>query len=354
MNFSKAVIVGASEPVSKAISKLKSTGLCALVFDGNKYLGVIDERALREKKTDTAKTSCASMAMKTPVLAPDASVQQICRAFFAGRFKTIPVMDNSEVLGVVGRWDILEMLEKGGYLKGHKVSSHMTSPIMTVDAHASVSSANAIMREANVRRLAVIENGRLVGVISVFDLLPTRATDEKNVPKADIGGKEREKLPVYSFMNEQVETIESDAPLSQAVRDMFKAKRAALIVVDGNRPVGIITAKDVLGAVVATKMQLPVVVSGLHGAEKAIYDDVVAEGEKILKKLKSICGTGSLMMHIKETGSEFFVSAHAKGGPSLRSHASEHSLMDAVRCSLDELMEQARRYKSERISKRKN
>ncbi|MFH1306999.1 MAG: CBS domain-containing protein [Candidatus Micrarchaeota archaeon] len=354
MQLSKAITVNANEPVSKAISKIKKYGLGVLVFEGKKYLGIIDERKLREKSMDPAKTFAKSMVIATPIIRIEDSSEDICRSFFAGRFKTLPVMDKNKLIGSIGRWDILSMLDKEGYLKGHKVRNHMSSPIMTVDAYASSSVANTIMREGNVRRLAVLENGRLVGVVSVFDLLPTRMRHESKIPRIKGKGKKSTDLPVYSFMKKEVETISFNSSLSDAVKKMLNKKRAGLIVVEKERPAGIITAKDILEVVVRERMRLPVVVSGLHGTEKSLSEDIAKEGEKLLKKLKKTIGATALSLHIKQTGREYFVSAHIRGRNMLRTSSSEFGLMNAVREAMDELEKQAEKAKITGMSKRRN
>ncbi|MFH0927091.1 MAG: CBS domain-containing protein [Candidatus Micrarchaeota archaeon] len=353
MELSKAIIVSADEFVSKALAKMKKTGFSALVFDGKKYIGVVDERSMRERRMDATKSKCANIAIKTPVLKSDLEIDEVCRAFFAGRFKTLPVMDGTKVLGTVDRWSVLAAVEKEGFLRGHKVYGHMSSPIMTVNAHSSASVANAIMREANVRRLAVVENGGLVGVVSVFDLLPTREGAEQRNPGMGMDKNSPENFPVYSFMKREIETIDMAASLSNAVHQMIGAKRAALIVVDDKRPVGIITSKDILKATVRSHLKLPVIISGLHGIDKELSEDIMDIGEKLLSKIRG-AGAEGLSMHIKGEGNMYFVSAHLLGKTKLRSHASNYELVAAVHEAVDELAAQAASFKVTGISRRRN
>jgi len=354
MEFSKAIIVSSEDFVSQALPKIKRTGTCALVFDGKKYPGAIDERALREKRMDPAKTKCNKMAVKTPTLSKDSDIIGICSAFFAGRLKALPVMDGTKVLGMIDRWTLMFSADKAGYLKGHKVTDHMSSPIMSVNSHASAAVANSIMRDANVRRLAVVQNGNLVGIVSVFDLLPTRERDDKR--SREIMGatkNSQERLPVYSFMKTAVETIEFGASLSEAVKKMLDRKIAALIVVDGQRPVGIITSKDILKTVVRAQMKLPVVISGLDEINKDLGVDIINYGEKLLSKLRK-GGASGISIHIKREGNHYFVSAHLTGDMKLRSHASNFELMTAVRDVIDEIESQAQKVKVMGISGRRN
>ena len=77
MEISNAITIDAGEPVSKAISKIKGSGLGVLVFEGKEYVGMVDERQLREKKFAPAKTKVGKLAVRTPVLSPTSSVDSI-------------------------------------------------------------------------------------------------------------------------------------------------------------------------------------------------------------------------------------------------------------------------------------
>jgi len=354
MQYSKAIIVEAQQPVTKAISKIRGSGLAALVFEGKKYVGILDERMINEKRIDPGKALCSTLAVKTPSLSPSMDPLEISRAFLSGRFKSLPVFDSGKLLGTVGRFDLLSMLDKGGYLKGHKVSGHMTSPMVTIDYDANVGAATALMRESGVRRLAIIKNKKLAGLVSVFDLMDA-TRDEKNLPRMkDGGGAKIERLPLASFMKDSVVSVGKDAPLSEVVKLILRTRRAGIIVSENEMPVGIITASDILDAALRSQMQLPVMVSGLHGMEKEFGDDVVLEGEALLSKLQKRLDVDGISIHIKQAGKEYSVSMHVRGMDSLRSCGSAYELMAAMRDAVDDIMAQARKRKRGGISKRRN
>lgn len=356
MELARARVVDAKDNVSKAIAQMKKSGLGILVFKEKKlienYVGMIDERQLRDyRKSDPAKITAKKFAIKTPTLDVDDDVIEICKKFFAGRFKTLPVFDKRKLAGVMDRWGILNLVDQKGLLKRQKVESYMTSPIISIDANAPASVANSYMREANVRRLAVIESGHLVGVVSVFDLLPTRVSNTGNVPR--MKKEECRNIPVKSLMKNNVETISIRESLSNAVKKMLKTKRAALIVVEKKRPVGIITAKDILEVAMHKERETKVFVSGLNELEKNALEDIVFEGEKVLKKISSITPTESIRIHVKKTGKQYYVTASTIAKTSYRATASEFSLMGAITEVFREIKKQAAKTKTARKKDRK-
>lgn len=352
MKMASAITVQGSEPLSKALSLLTQNGVGILVFDKKKYLGIIDERGMRSSSGDASASKCRNAAMRTPVLSPNTPTIEICKAFFSGRFKTLPVMEGDKIIGVVTRWEVLNSLSDEGLLGGQTVGAHMASPILTIDQHAPLSVADATMQQANVRRLAVINNGHLVGLISVHDLLKAKMGPKQRRPQMRMGTNGMNTL-VSSFMREQVETISPEASLFDAVANMLERSVAALIVTEGKRPVGIITAKDIFESILYHQEGTPVQVSGLHDIEKSAAQDVVEAGQAMLEKVGKGIGAESLTIHVKKTGNEYFVSAHIHGDVRLLASASDYDLMGAVTGVLEELKTQALKRKETGIQSRK-
>jgi ribosome-associated translation inhibitor RaiA len=160
---------------------------------------------------------------------------------------------------------------------------------------------------------------------------------------------------VSSFMKEKVETIPPEASLLQAAAAMLEKQVPALIVVDGQRPVGIITAKDIFESALYREDERNMLVSGLSGLDKEASDAVVSDGRKMLGKIGNSLPIEALAFHVKKTGKEYFVSGHIRGPiAQLRASASDYDLMGAVAMVLDELRTQALKHKHTGIERRKN
>ena len=278
---------------------------------------------------------------------------EACSAFFSGHFKTLPVMEGSKLLGVVTRWEVMNAMREEGLLTGNTVGVHMASPILTIDANAPLSVADATMKQANVRRLAVLSNGHLVGLLSVYDLLKAKTGPKERRPqlKTNATGLHAR---VSSFMKENVETIEPTENLLAAVTKMLDKQVAALVVSEGLRPVGIITSKDIFESALYHHENAKVQVSGLHGMEKAAAQDVVEAGQAMMAKFGNTIQVESLTLHVKMTGQEYHVSAHLHGDIPILASASDFDLMSAVTAVLEEIKTQALKHKKTGIGKRQN
>lgn len=127
------------------------------------------------------------------------------------------------------------------------VKWRMTAQPFTIGPDATVPQAIELMRQHNVRKLPVLSEGKLVGVVSQSDIdraSPSMATSFSAGEVAYLFGK----LKVSKVMTRNPETIGVDALLEEAAILMRDKKIEMLPVMDGQRLVGVITESDLLDA----------------------------------------------------------------------------------------------------------
>ena len=91
----------------------------------------------------------------------------------------VPVVDNGRVLAVVTDRDIVvRVVAEGGSLLG-PVGPIATKSLICVTPDMSTSEAGELMSEHQIRRLPVVENDRLVGIVSIGDLAVKEGKDSR-------------------------------------------------------------------------------------------------------------------------------------------------------------------------------
>ena len=91
------------------------------------------------------------------------------------------IRKDQEILGIVTETDIVQkVVANGSDPSRTSVESIMSSPLLTIESEKSVIDANDLMDERHVRHLAVTEGDRIVGVISVRDLLRSLYEEEES------------------------------------------------------------------------------------------------------------------------------------------------------------------------------
>lgn len=129
-------------------------------------------------------------------------------------------------------------------MKGMRVRDLMTTDVRTIGRNDKVSDADALMTSARVRHLPVLDDdGQLAGILSRRDVYRTalqRTFGYGEKAQDRILGN----LVVKELMTNRVETVAPDAPVEDAAKRMLEKKISALVVVEGERVVGILTESD--------------------------------------------------------------------------------------------------------------
>jgi CBS domain-containing protein len=132
-----------------------------------------------------------------------------------------------------------------GILARKKVSS-----VWSIGPNATVIDAIRLMDEKNVGALPVVDNGKLVGIVSERDY--TR--------KIILKGRSSKDTPVSDIMIKQVLTVNPSTSITECMRTMTDRRVRHLPVLDGSNLIGILSIGDV--------------VNWLISAQKAMIDNL--------------------------------------------------------------------------------
>ncbi len=124
----------------------------------------------------------------------------------------------------------------------------MTRKVITVPSHAHVVDAKRIMQEHNFRRLPVVDDGKLVGLVTERALervVPTGGSSAGGMWDFVYSVGTMYRTPVGSVMRKDVVTVTPDMTAEQALALAQSKKVGALVVVEnGGKVVGIMTTND--------------------------------------------------------------------------------------------------------------
>jgi CBS domain-containing protein len=82
---------------------------------------------------------------------------------------------DGEIVGIVSERDIVRALpQRGPEVLNAEVSEIMTSPLVTATPHTDVVDAMRSMTDKRVRHLPVLDDGELVGIVSIGDIVKNR------------------------------------------------------------------------------------------------------------------------------------------------------------------------------------
>ena len=123
----------------------------------------------------TIRSILAHKGSEVMTLRSDATVMQAVDLLAERRIGAIPVVDHGEVVGVMSERDVIYRLRTdGAQILDWPVSRVMTSPAVTVTREMSVLEAMAQITRRRIRHLPVVEDGQLIGIVSIGDLVKHR------------------------------------------------------------------------------------------------------------------------------------------------------------------------------------
>jgi CBS domain-containing protein len=194
--------------------------------------------------SDWAERLPAGEIMSSPVfcLAPDDPLDKGARLMLQKKISAIPLVGQGSLLGIVTETDFLNCCVGEEPWQRQSVLEHMTAHVFQVPPHEPIRSAWHLMRDKQIRHLAVTDHDTLEGVLSDRDLLAGISWDA--------AGPDGIQDRVRDIMTTKVAVIEPDGTLSDAALRMIDWKIGALPVVDHGRLTGIITETDLLKVLV--------------------------------------------------------------------------------------------------------
>jgi acetoin utilization protein AcuB len=124
------------------------------------------------------------------------------------------------------------------------VRSKMTTNPFTISPGQSIPEAQELIEKHGIKRLPVMKNGKLVGIVSKEDILQASPSKATALSMGEINYL-LSKIKVGKIMNKELITISSDALLEEAATLMRDNNVGFLPVVDDGKLVGIITESDI-------------------------------------------------------------------------------------------------------------
>jgi len=172
----------------------------------------------------------------------DETVVSAARMMSEKNISCIVVLDDEgEMAGIVTETDFLErIVGRDRDLDRRRVREIMSSPVTSGSASLSVLEAADIMEERHIKRLPIVDGGRLIGLATQTDLV--RALTSFGVRKR-----------VADVMTEHVTGIQRTATVTEAAELMTSCNISCVVAVEQDEAVGVLTEKDLLRKVVAQR-----------------------------------------------------------------------------------------------------
>jgi len=188
------------------------------------------------------------MTPEVATIAPESTLYEAAQLMGEKRIGSLIVMKYDTPVGIITERDLLNVvssgvkLEKdwiggGASIREEKVEKVMSFPLVKICLGSSIKEAARTMIEKRIRRLAVCDSRKLVGIITTSDMI-------RSLPQVPETVKVW--FEVDYFMTKQVITANERTLLENVAEIMAEKRVGSIIVTSKGKPIGIFTERDLL------------------------------------------------------------------------------------------------------------
>lgn len=175
----------------------------------------------------------------------DASIKDVLNLIIKTRIGGVVVVDrDKKVLGIITERDLAFLL--ADKLTGKKVEEYMTKKVVTASPKTTLGEAARIMTKNSFRRLPVVSDGKLVGMLTTRMIIDFIGRNNIFAKIVENRVDEVLKTKCEEIMKTRVATVTRDMDLGEAARVIKDEGVGTVCVVDNDKLAGILTERDLV------------------------------------------------------------------------------------------------------------
>ncbi len=222
---------------------------------GGEYFNIVANRHGFNVYSAVRNEPVSSIMNRNPVVAYiDEKFPKVLEKFVIHGIGVLPVLTrDNRVYGIITEKDIIEYLSAPINV-GVKISDVMSSPVITVDITSTLKDAMKIMIKYGFRRLPVVENNIVKGIVTAMDIIKFFGTHKAFEYTTSGNIEEILSVPVEEVMVKDVVTVSPDSDVGEAARLMNERNVGSVLVVTKEYELlGIVSERDILYAIASSK-----------------------------------------------------------------------------------------------------
>lgn len=126
------------------------------------------------------------------------------------------------------------------------VSKIMTTNLITLDINEDLAQAEYLFKKHKIRHIPVLKKGKIVGLLSINDILRISFADGAYREEEDISSSIYEMFTIQQLMIGNLETVSSETTIREVAEILVKREYHSLPVVDKGDLKGMVTTTDII------------------------------------------------------------------------------------------------------------
>ena len=126
------------------------------------------------------------------------------------------------------------------------VSTIMTTDLITVKVKDGLDKAEHLLKKHKIRHIPVVEGRKIVGMLSINDILRISFADGAFREEEDISASIYDMFTIRHLMRSKLETVTSENTIKEVAQKFVQSEYHSLPVVDDDILVGVVTTTDLI------------------------------------------------------------------------------------------------------------
>ena len=219
----------------------------AVLDDHDHYVGMVSRRSILRTRVDLSRIKVKTVMTVAPEVYLGDSLSRVAKLMIGSGLRQLPVLDKGKIIGFITDEAVIHAVV-GGAWGNNPISQIMTRAPQTMDSRRSVGAVLGLMREHGISHVPITDHGKLVGLISIQDILSNLYFPPKRMGNQDVAGEQIDTLGVATkgIMSQPVITVNPGLSLLECEKLMHKHDISCLCVMEGENLVGVVTKLDYL------------------------------------------------------------------------------------------------------------
>jgi len=208
-------------------------------------LGIVTNQDMLRVTSTKSNVTISGYMVPVPTVTGQMDILDAARLMLKEKIALFPVVESEtkpKLVGVVSLLDVFMNIDLG-IVPEKPVSEIMTTKVVTTRPDDPITKIWDLMVEKDFTGLPVVKDGKLIGMITRFDMLKGTARISKESERRSVDSKQ---MPVEKFMSSPLFSVKPDDSVRKAIELMLKHDVGRISVVDGENLVGIVDRNDLI------------------------------------------------------------------------------------------------------------
>jgi CBS domain-containing protein len=281
-----------NDTVSKAISLMTEKRFHQIPIVNEKYEGMIFLKDLIKSRGNPTKTKLENFIKSTPILEEKMKIEEGIKSLVGSGVRALPVVEEGKIVGILSETDIISNLKKEEFKK-MRASEIMNKVIVALE-NDKLKTVLRIMERNNISSVPLVDwREEISGCINLFSIARFLCKEKERIESLK-SAKEKENILNNPAKNFAFfpQTTEKEESLENVISLLKKGEE--VVIIEKKKPIGIIKARDIIESLFHRE-KVPLIVSGIE------REKVMKFFERVSEKWQKL-GVKKIIVQIERVG----------------------------------------------------